>query len=80
MQTRHGQFLLAFVSQEQEFRRFTRFATEALKPEYTIRIMGLIATDVEEVPRMLDEDDLLPSTPTRLVLEGTPLFAQSATI
>lgn len=76
MQTRHGQLLLAFVSQEQEFHPFTRFATETLKPEYTIRTMGLIAPDVEEVARLLDEDDLLPSTPTRIVLEGTPFFDQ----
>lgn len=76
IQTRHGQLLLVFVPGDRELPSFTEFAAATLKPGYVIRITAVVASSVSEVGKALKEEGLIPSSPTRLVEEGTPFFDQ----
>lgn len=76
LQTRHGQLLLVFVSGEGELQRFAEFAAATLKPGFVIRTAAVVASNLREVGDALKRDDLIPSTATGLVLEGTPFFNQ----
>jgi hypothetical protein len=76
LQTRHGQLLLLFVSNDGELPNFRRFAAETLNPGYSIHTTAVLAPDVKEAGEALKREGLIPSTPTALVLEGTPFFEQ----
>jgi hypothetical protein len=76
LQTRHGQLLLLFVSDDRELPNFARFAADTLKPGYSIRTTVVLASNVKEAGDALVREGLIPSTPTALVLEGTPFFEQ----
>jgi hypothetical protein len=76
IQTRYGQLLPVFVSDEGELPRFAEFAAGTLKPGYVIKTAAIVASNLHEAGEALRGDSLIPSTPTGLILEGSPFFDQ----